>query len=37
VFHARLNSEYGDQLESYKAVLEYLTGETVRETRILSV
>jgi len=36
-FYARLNSEYGNQLEIYKAVLEYLTGETVRETKILTV
>ena len=36
-FYARLNSEYGNQLEIYKTVLEYLTGETVRETKILTV
>ena len=37
VFYARLNREYGSQLEIYKAVLEYLTGEKVKETKILSV
>ena len=36
-FYARLNLEYGNQLEIYKTVLEYLTGETVRETKILTV
>ncbi len=36
-FRARLKSRYGNQLECYKAVLEYLTGETVRETKLLTV
>lgn len=35
--YARLNKEYGNQLEIYRIVLEYLTGEKVRETKILSV
>ena len=37
VYHARLNKEYGNQLEIYRTVLEYLTGEKVRETKILTV
>ena len=37
VFYARLNLEYGNQLEIYKVVLEYLTGEAVKETKILTV
>ena len=36
-YAARLEREYGNQLAIYQAVLEYLTGETVRETRILTV
>ena len=36
-FYARLNREYANQLEIYKVVLEYLTGETVRETKILAI
>lgn len=36
-FYARLNREYGNQLEIYRIVLEYLTGETVKGTKILSV
>lgn len=36
-FYVRLNREYGNQLEIYKVVLEYLTGETVRGTKILAI
>lgn len=36
-FAARLDREYGNQLKMYKIILEYLTGETVKETKILSV
>lgn len=36
-FHARLNAEYGTQLQMYKAILEYLTGEAVRSATLLSV
>lgn len=36
-FRARLQREYGSQLEIYRIVLEYLTGERVKETKILSV
>lgn len=37
VYHVRLNKEYGNQLEIYRTVLEYLTEEKVRETKILTV
>lgn len=36
-FHERLNTEYGTQLETYKAVLENVTGESVLETILISV
>ena len=36
-FHERLKLKYGNQLDIYRIVLEYLTGERVKETKILSV
>lgn len=36
-FHARLDREYGNQLSTYQAVLEYLTGEKVIEAKLLAV
>ena len=36
-FHARLNAEYGGQLEMYRIMLEHLSREAVSETTILSV
>ena len=36
-FHARLNQEYGAQLETYKTVLESITGESVVETILISI
>ena len=36
-FRARLNSEYAAQLKAYKVILEYLTGESVTETVLISV
>ncbi len=36
-FEARLNQEYSSQLKMYEIILEYLTGEKVKETKILSV
>lgn len=36
-FLARLNCQYRNQLEIYRIVLEYLTGEKVIEAKILSV
>ena len=37
LFEARLDREYSGQLKMYQIILEYLTGETVKETKILSV
>ena len=37
LFEARLNREYGGQLKMYEIILEYLTGEKVKETKILAV
>lgn len=36
-FENRLRREYGNQLQIYRVVLEYLTGEKVRETKLISV
>ena len=36
-FENRLRREYGNQLQIYRTVLEYLTGEKVRETKLISV
>ena len=36
-FHARLEQQYGNQLEIYKAVLQELTGKPVKETMLLSI
>ncbi len=36
-FRARLEQQYGSQLEIYKAVLQELTGKPVREAMLLSV
>ncbi len=36
-FHERLELQYGNQLELYKAVMEHLTGRAVKEARILAV
>ena len=36
-FRSRLNSEYAAQLRAYKVILEYLTGERVTETMLISV
>ena len=36
-FRARLNSEYAAQLRAYKVILEYVTGEPVAETMLVSV
>ena len=37
LFEARLNQEYGGQLKMYQIILEYLTGESVLDTKILAV
>ena len=37
LYVARLDREYGSQLKMYQIILEYLTGEKVKETRILAV
>lgn len=37
VFYSRLEHEYGTQLEIYRIVLERLTGEPVKEAKLLSV
>ena len=36
-FHARLEQQYGNQLEIYKAVLQELTGKPVKEAMLLSI
>ena len=36
-FRTRLNSEYGAQLKAYKDILEYVTGDTVTETMLISI
>ena len=36
-FHERLNQQYGNQLEIYKAVLQHLTGKLVKEAMLLSI
>lgn len=36
-FQARLEKQYGSQLAIYKIILEYLTGEKVIETKLISV
>ena len=36
-FHKRLSSEYGTQLEIYRVILEYLTGETVKDACIIPI
>ena len=37
LFESRLDREYSGQLKLYEIILEYLTGEKVRETKILAV
>ena len=36
-FHRRLDQEYGNQLSTYQAVLEYLAGEKVIEAKLLAI
>ncbi len=36
-FHERLERQYGKQLEIYKAVVQQLTGKTVKEAVLLSI
>jgi len=36
-FRRRLDQEYGNQLSTYQAVLEYLTGEKVIEAKLLAI
>ena len=36
-FHERLEQQYGNQLEIYKAVLQHLTGKPVKEAMLLSI
>ena len=36
-FHERLEQQYSSQLETYKIVMEYLTGKPVKEAKLLSV
>ena len=36
-FRIRLNQEYGNQIATYKAILEHLTGEPVIEAKLLAV
>lgn len=37
LFESRLDREYSGQLKLYEIILEYLTGEKVRETKILAL
>ena len=36
-FHERLEQQYGNQLEIYKAILQHLTGKPVKEAMLLSI
>ena len=36
-FHERLEQQYGNQLEIYKAVLQHLTGKPIKEAMLLSI
>ena len=36
-FRRRLDQEYGNQLSTYQAVLEYLTGGKVIEAKLLAI
>ncbi len=36
-FRERLEQQYGSQLETYRIVLEYLTGKPVKEAKLLSI